>query len=82
MMERGQHEQIDLDDGADESGSEFHLAEYWAVVVKRARLILLCVVVALAVGAIRSLMAKPTYRAIVTVDIGKDKGSPYDVSDR
>src|SRR5512133_3230378 len=74
--------EFDLDDQADEQGSEFHLAEYWGIVVKRARLIILCVALALSVAAIRSLMAKPTYQAAVTINIGKDTSTPYDVSDR
>ena len=82
MMERRQFDEVDLDDAPEGEASEFHLSEYWSVVVKRARLILLCVALALSVAAIRSLMAKPTYKAVVTLNIGKDQSTPYDVSDR
>lgn len=82
MAERRPDDDFELDDPSEEGGSEFHLADYWSIVVKRARLILLCVALALSVAAIRSLMAKPTFRAVVTLDIGKDQSTPYDVSDR
>ncbi|MCM2316761.1 MAG: polysaccharide biosynthesis tyrosine autokinase, partial [Thermoanaerobaculia bacterium] len=82
MAERRQIDDLEFDEPADEGGSEFHLSEYLGIVVKRARLIALCVAIALSVAAIRSLMAKPTYRAVATLDIGKDQSTPYDVSDR
>jgi capsular exopolysaccharide synthesis family protein len=82
MSETRQRAEFDFDDQPDDQGSEFHLSEYLGIVRKRARLIILCVAVALSVAAIRSLMAKPTYRAVVTVNIGKDQSTPYDVSDR
>ncbi|MFA6958602.1 MAG: polysaccharide biosynthesis tyrosine autokinase [Thermoanaerobaculia bacterium] len=71
---------FDLDEQADNQGSEFQLTEYWGVIVKRARLIVLCVALALSVAALRSLMARPTYMAVVTIDIGKERTTPYDVS--
>ena len=62
------------------SGQEIHLAEYWNVVVKRRRLIGLCVALILIVGAVISLLSRPSYKAITTLDIEKDKASPVDVA--
>lgn len=59
---------------------EIHLAEYWDVVVKRRRLIGLCVAVAVFVGILVSVLSRPMYRATTTLDIEKDKGSPVDIS--
>ena len=67
------------DDGFS-TGQQVHLAEYWDVVVKRRRLIGLCVALALIVGAVISLLSRPTYRATTTLDIEKDKASPVDVT--
>lgn len=81
MTEFRREADFEFDDPGDDQASEFHLAEYWGIVRKRARLIILCVALALSVAAIRSLMAKPTFRSVVTIDIGKDRTTPYDVSD-
>ena len=62
------------------SGQEIHLAEYWDVVVKRRRLIGLCVALILIVGAVISLLSRPSYKATTTLDIEKDKASPVDVA--
>jgi succinoglycan biosynthesis transport protein ExoP len=59
---------------------EIHLAEYWNVLVKRRRLIGLCVALVLIVGAVISILSRPTYRATTTLDIEKDKASPVDVA--
>jgi len=67
-------------DPATVTGQEIHLAEYWAVVVKRRRLIGLCVALALILGAVISVLSRPTYRATTTLDIEKDKASPVDVA--
>jgi len=74
--------EFDFEEQTEEQGSEFHLSEYWGIVVKRARLIILCVALALSVAAIRSLMAKPTYQAAVTIHIGKVTTTPSDREDR
>ena len=58
---------------------EIHLAEYWAVIVKRQRLIAICVAVALMVGAALSLITPATYKATTVLDVEKDKGSPMDI---
>jgi succinoglycan biosynthesis transport protein ExoP len=62
------------------TGQEIHLAEYWDVVVKRRRLIGLCVAIALILGAVISILSRPIYRATTTLDIEKDKASPVDVA--
>jgi succinoglycan biosynthesis transport protein ExoP len=62
------------------TGEDIHLAEYWDVVLKRRRLIGICVALALVVGAVISLLSRPTYRATTTLDIEKDKASPVDVA--
>lgn len=59
---------------------EIHLAEYWAVVVKRRRIIGICVAVALIVGAVISILSQPTFRATTVLDIEKDKGGPLEIS--
>jgi polysaccharide biosynthesis transport protein len=73
---------IAFDETVENEESEFHLSEYLTVLRKRARLIILCVIVAFGFAIVRSLMQKPLYRATVTIDIDKDRGTPYDVSDR
>lgn len=55
--------------------TEIHLAEYWAVIVKRRRLIAICLAAALLVGAFVSILARPTYRATTVLDIEKGSGS-------
>ncbi len=50
---------------------EIHLAEYWAVVVKRRRIIALIVVIALVIGAVLSLITPATYKATTVLDVEK-----------
>ena len=59
---------------------EIHLAEYWAVIVKRQRLIGICVIAALAIGAALSLITPATYRATAVLDVEKEKGNAMDIS--
>ncbi|MGH9365906.1 MAG: GumC family protein [Thermoanaerobaculia bacterium] len=75
-----QPELIDQIATVEEAGRETHLSEYWAVIVKRRRLVGLCVGLALAVAAIRSVLSDPIYRATVVLDVEKEKGSPLDIS--
>lgn len=60
--------------------TEIHLAEYWAVLAKRRKLIAVVLALSLSVSALLCILAKPTYKAAVILDIEKDKGSPFDVS--
>lgn len=48
---------------------EFHLSEYWAVIVKRRRLIVVCLVLALVAGTLSTVLTKPKYKATVMLDI-------------
>ncbi|MDQ2970429.1 MAG: Wzz/FepE/Etk N-terminal domain-containing protein, partial [Acidobacteriota bacterium] len=64
---------------ADEAPSEFRLADYWEIVVKRRRLIALCVAVGIAGAALASILAKPTYKAATILSVEKDWGSPTDI---
>ena len=58
---------------------EIHLAEYWAVIVKRRRIVVLSVIVAIAIGVLMSLITPSTYRATTTLDVEKEKASPVDI---
>jgi capsular exopolysaccharide synthesis family protein len=73
---------IDFEEPLDDEESEFHISEYLTILRKRTRLIVLCVLLALSVTVVKSLMSKPLYRATTVLDIDKDRGTPYDVSDR
>ena len=59
---------------------EVHLSEYWSVIVKRRRLIAICIGVALLLGTLASLISPATYRAVTTLDVEKEKSSPLDIS--
>jgi succinoglycan biosynthesis transport protein ExoP len=58
---------------------EMHLSEYWAVVVKHRRLIVLCLATALVVGAVISLLSRPSYKATAVLNIEREKSSPFDI---
>jgi capsular exopolysaccharide synthesis family protein len=59
---------------------EMHLSEYWAVIVKRRRLIAICIASALLIGAVISLLSRPTYRATVVLNVEREKSSPFDIN--
>jgi polysaccharide biosynthesis transport protein len=59
---------------------EIHLAEYWAVIVKRRRIIALSVAVAIVIGAVVSLVTPASYKATTILDVEKEKGTPMDIS--
>lgn len=63
----------------EETPAEFHLANYWAIIVKRRRLIAICVAVCLAGAALASILAKPSYKASAILSVEKDRGSPTDI---
>jgi polysaccharide biosynthesis transport protein len=63
---------------AEEEGQQINLAEYWAVLVKRWRLIAICIAVALAGSLVVSFLSTPLYRASVVMSIEKEKISPSD----
>ena len=65
---------------AEEAPAEFHFSDYWAIVVKRRRLIALCVGVGLAAAALASILAKPTYKAATVLSVEKGAGSPVNIN--
>ncbi|MGZ4807764.1 MAG: Wzz/FepE/Etk N-terminal domain-containing protein, partial [Thermoanaerobaculia bacterium] len=70
-----------MQDGVEQlSEQEIHLAEYWAVVVKRRRIIAISIAIALVIGAILSLITPATYKATTVLDVEKEKGSLMDIS--
>jgi succinoglycan biosynthesis transport protein ExoP len=56
------------------------LAEYWAVVVKRRRLIILCVVACMAIAGGLSLAARPAYRAAAMLELNGGGASPLETN--
>ena len=58
---------------------EIHLAEYWAILVKRRRLIGAAVAIALVVAALLSFIAQPLYRATAVLNVEREKGGPLDI---
>jgi capsular exopolysaccharide synthesis family protein len=59
--------------------AEVHLSEYWNLLVNRRRLIALCVGLALVVGVIAAMFAKPTYQASTVLHVEREKGTLLDV---
>lgn len=66
------------DVGDEDEGQQINLAEYWNVLVKRWRLIAICISMALLGSIIVSFLAVPLYRATVVMSIEKEKLSPVD----
>lgn len=58
---------------------EVHLSEYWATIVKRRRLIVLVAIFFMLIGAIFTILTKPTYRAAAILDIERERGTPADI---
>ena len=72
---------LELEDefaASEEAPREIHLAQYWAVLVKHRRLIALSIFLAVAVAAVLSLLAEPTYRATVVLAAEKERRTPLD----
>src|SRR5215831_16030575 len=63
----------------DETRSELHLAEYWAVIVKRWRLIALSLAVALTVALLYSILSRPLYKATTVIDVEPERFNPLDI---
>jgi len=70
---------VALEPRGEEGPREIHLAEYWAVVVKRRLLVATCIGIALVGALVISFLTPPLYRATTVVDVEKDKGSPLDI---
>lgn len=62
-----------------EAPREVHLSEYWNVILKRWRIVAVCVAAALAATAVKTVLTTPLYRATVVLNVEKDKGSPVDI---
>ena len=57
--------------GTEEPQVETHFLEYWAVLLQRRRLILLCVFAALAIACLIAVFSKPAYQATVVLALEK-----------
>jgi polysaccharide biosynthesis transport protein len=66
----------------EESSGDFHLAHYWAVVMKYRLLIAGAVGVALIIALIASLLSPRTYRATTVLNVEKDRPSMFEVGNR
>jgi succinoglycan biosynthesis transport protein ExoP len=55
------------------------LAEYWHIVVKRWRLIALCVAAGLLAAAAVSVLSKPAYKAVAVLEVGRPAGTQLGV---
>lgn len=65
---------------AEAPAPEINFAQYWAILVKRWRLIVLCVLLCLAAAAVYSLMAKPAYQAVAVLEISGVGSSPLETN--
>ena len=69
-------------DSFDESGSaeaqrpEVHLADYIDVLLKRRRLILLCLGLGLVAGILGTVLTRPIYKATAVLDVVKQQSNP------
>lgn len=59
---------------------EIQFAQYWAIIVKRWRLIALCVVLCLVAAAVYSLMAKRQFQAAAVLEISSVGSSPLEAN--
>lgn len=58
---------------------EVHLSEYWAVIVKRRKLIAVAIGMGVASAVVVSLLSKPLYRAVVTINVERERVTPLDI---
>src|SRR5262245_38505992 len=59
---------------------EIHLADYWAVIVKRRRLIVICLAAALMGGVLAAVLMSPKYQAMSVLDVERDASRPVPFS--
>ena len=59
-----------------ETSSKIHLAEYWAIVVKRRKLIAVCVAAGLVAGILATVLATPRYTATAVLDVERQAARP------
>jgi len=62
----------------DERPPDIHLSEYWAILVKCRRLVLLSVAAALTAALVFSALTGPSYLATVVLFAEREQGSPLD----
>jgi capsular exopolysaccharide synthesis family protein len=74
-----EEEEVARPDEAQTAPQEIHLAEYWAVVLKRRILIGIAAGLAVVTALAVSLVTKPLYQATTLLDVERDKGSPLDI---
>jgi capsular exopolysaccharide synthesis family protein len=55
---------------------EFHISEYWGIVVKRRWLIAVCLAAALVGGVLATVLAKPEYMAKSVIDVERQSANP------
>src|SRR5262245_10102713 len=55
---------------------EIHLADYWAVIVKRRRLIVICLAAALMGGILTTVLKSPRYKSKTVLDVERDSSRP------
>lgn len=65
---------------AEAPAKEVHLSEYWALLVKRRKLIAACVAIAFAYAIVSALLTKPEFEATVVLNVERDRGSLLDVN--
>lgn len=62
--------------GAEAPHRETHFAEYWDILLKRRRVILLCAGLALIGGVVATVLTKPAYKAVAVLDVVKQVPNP------
>ena len=72
-------EEVPLIEEGEAAPQEIHLAEYWAVFLKRRILIGIAAGLAVVTALAVSLVTKPLYQATTLLDVERDKGSPLDI---
>ncbi|MEO8217770.1 MAG: polysaccharide biosynthesis tyrosine autokinase [Acidobacteriota bacterium] len=72
---------LSLDKPRETENTGLNLDEYWAVIVKRRRLIILTVLLALTAAAVASVITKPLYKATALLKVERQQGSPVDLGD-
>lgn len=71
-----------LDKRLENDQPSLHFSEYWGVVVKRRRLIILGVIVALAAAGFISFLSKPLFRATVLLKVEREQSSAVDLGEK
>ncbi len=71
-----------FDDAAEspEPRKEIHLADYWAIVVKRRKLIAICLATGLVAGIVATVLTTPRYTATAVLDVVRGTSSPVPFS--